>query len=169
MHPGPGVVGVTARGLLQPDACGTCRGSGRQRQRRAFTVRVPRATKSGAERVLSGHGEPGRFGGKAGDLRVTINVRPERWLRRSGDNIVADLFCSLTEAALGARLPVPTVDGVVTVDVPAGVRSGTKLRLRGKGVPRDAGGRGQVHRGDQIVNVFVETPKADDPGGANSP
>lgn len=140
-------------GLLQLDACQTCRGRGTRRKTRSFRVRLPPGTEPGAERVIEGEGEPGRFGGPAGDLRVTVNVTPHPWLRREGDEVHCEAPVSLTEAALGAKIPVPTVDGVVHVDVPPGVRSGTKLRLRGKGVPR----KGQA-RGDQLVTVVVETP-----------
>lgn len=148
-------------GLVQPDPCQACGGRGTRRQPRSFQVRLPPGTDAGAERVLQGEGEPGRFGGAAGDLRVTVNVTPHPWLRREGDEILCEVPLSPAEAALGAKVPVPTVDGLVHVDVPPGVRSGTKLRLRGKGVPRSArssrreGGEG---RGDQLVMVVVETP-----------
>lgn len=140
-------------GLLQRDPCQGCRGRGTRRQTRSFRVRLSPGTEPGAERVLEGEGEPGRFGGAAGDLRVTVNVTPHPWLRREGDEIHCDVPVSLTEVAVGAKIPVPTVDGLVEVDVPPGVRSGTKLRLRGKGVPRK-----NQPRGDQLVTVLVETP-----------
>ena len=148
-------------GLTQSDPCQSCRGVGKKKQRRTFEVRVPAGTESGAQKVLQGQGEPGRFGGEAGDLRVTINVRNHPWLQRRGDEIRCELPVSITEATLGARLPVPTVDGVVTVDVPPGVRSGTKLRLRGKGVPRPPTQRRRTDpsRGDQLVTVVIETPQ----------
>jgi molecular chaperone DnaJ len=154
--------------MLQTEPCEACRGSGKRKQKRVFTVTLPPGTEAGACKVLERLGEPGRFGGEAGDLRVTVNVRPHAWLERRGDEIHADLDCSVTEAALGASVPVLTVDGVVMVDLPAGVRSGTKLRLRGKGVPRnqrsrpsgsgDQRRRGAAPRGDQLVTVIVETP-----------
>jgi len=140
-------------GLLQPDPCQGCRGRGTRRQVRSFCVRLPPGTKAGAERVIEGEGEPGRFGGSSGDLRVTINVTPHPWLRRKDDEIHCEVPLSTGEAARGAKVPVPTVDGVVEVEVPPGVRSGTRLRLRGKGVRGP--GRG---RGDQLVTVVVETP-----------
>ena len=98
-------------------------------------------------------GEPGRFGGAPGNLRVTVNVRAHAFLTRKGDDIHCDLPISITEAAVGGKVEVPTVDGWVDLQIPAGTRSGSKLRLRGKGVPK---GRGQ--RGDQLVAVQVETP-----------
>lgn len=144
-------------GLLQKDACQTCRGVGKRRAARAFTVTLPPGVDSGAQKVLAGQGEPGRFEGESGDLKVTVHVRPDPFLERRGDELRAELFVSLTEAALGARVEVPTVDGPVHLDIPAGVRSGTKLRLRGKGVPSKQG------RGDQLVSITVETPELTDP------
>jgi molecular chaperone DnaJ len=156
-------------GMLQAEPCDACRGSGKRKQQRVFTVNLPAGTEAGATKVLEGLGEPGRFGGEAGDLRVTVNVRPHPWLQRRGDEIHTELHCSVGEAALGASVPVLTVDGVVKVDLPAGVRSGTKLRLRGKGVPRTRSrpsGSGDqrrraASRGDQLVTVVVETPLAE--------
>jgi molecular chaperone DnaJ len=149
-------------GMLQVEACEVCRGSGRRKQTRTFTVTLPPGTEAGAQKILEGLGEPGRYGGEAGDLRVTVNVRPHAWLERRGDEIHTEVHCSITEAAIGASVPVLTVDGVVKVDLPAGVRSGTKLRLRGKGVPfgKEQRRRGAATRGDQLVNVVVETPQA---------
>jgi molecular chaperone DnaJ len=149
-------------GMIHKDPCATCSGRGTRRTARHFTVRLPPGTDAGAERLLEGQGEPGRFGASPGDLRVTINIRPHPWLSRDGDDIRCEVPVSLTEAVRGAKVPVPTVDGVVWVDVPAGIKSGTRLRLRGKGVPRAkaSGRRGKAggDRGDQLVNVVVETP-----------
>ncbi|MBX7083899.1 MAG: J domain-containing protein [Nannocystaceae bacterium] len=146
-------------GMIQLDACGDCRGSGARKQRRAFDVKLPPGTAAGAERVLTGLGEPGRFGGEPGDLRITVNVRPHPRLRRDGDDIRCELAISLTEAALGTKVLVPTVDGEVELEVPAGIRSGTKLRLRNKGVPLAEAARRKPARGDQLVEVVVETPQ----------
>jgi molecular chaperone DnaJ len=156
---GPGLLAPRSRcgrcdgtGMVAVDPCKVCRGRGKRRQRRAFKVSVPPGTEAGAERVLAGQGEPGRFGGRNGDLRVTVNVRPHRWLSRHGQEVRCEVPISVTEAARGARVPVPTVEQVVTMEVPAGIASGTRLRLRGKGIP------GPDSRGDQIVTVVVETP-----------
>jgi len=138
--------------MVAVDPCKVCRGRGKRRQRRAFKVVVPPGTEAGTQRVLAGQGEPGRFGGRSGDLRVTVNVRPHPWLSRHGREVRCEVPVSVTEAARGARVPVPTVDQVVMMEVPAGIASGTRLRLRGKGIPGPDG------RGDQIVTVVVETP-----------
>ncbi len=144
-------------GLLQEDACETCKGAGKRRSERAFTVTLQPGVESGAQKVLTGQGEPGRFEGEAGDLKVTIRVRPDPFLERRGSDLRCELLLSLTEAALGCTLEIPTVDGLVKLDIPAGIRSGTKLRLRGKGVPAKHG------RGDQLVSVRIETPSSADP------
>ncbi|MBK8717843.1 MAG: J domain-containing protein [Deltaproteobacteria bacterium] len=150
-------------GMVQIDPCSDCRGSGSRRQARAFDVKLPPGTAAGTERVLTGLGEPGRFGGEPGDLRTTVNVRPHPRLVRDGDDLRCDATISIAEAALGTRLSVPTVDGDAWLEVPAGIKSGTKLRLRGKGVPTAAGGKSS-RRGDQLVLVTVETPAV--PSGA---
>lgn len=144
-------------GMLQSEPCETCRGRGMRRFARAFCVRIPAGSESGAQRVLEGQGEPGRFGGRPGDLRVTVNLRPHPMLKRVGEEIRCDVTVSVTEAAFGEKVRVPTVDGVAIVDVPPGVATGTRLRLRGKGVPA-TGSKGRT-RGDQIVTVRIETPQ----------
>lgn len=149
-------------GLVQVDPCTACKGSGARRQARAFDVKLPPGTEPGAERVLAGLGEPGRFGGDPGDLRVTVSVRAHPRLVREGDEVRCELHVSVTEAACGARVSVPTVDGDVELEIPAGIKSGTRLRLRGKGVPRTEAKRGAPPRGDQLVGVVVETPTATD-------
>jgi molecular chaperone DnaJ len=141
-------------GMIQQDPCTTCRGRGVLKQQRSFDVRLPPGTDSGTEKILRGQGEPGRFGGDPGNLRIMINVRKHDWLVRDGQNLVVKLPIPITRAALGGKLPVPTIDGWVDMDVPAGIASGTKLRLKGKGVPDARGGRG-----DQFVELVVETPK----------
>lgn len=147
-------------GLIHSDPCRKCRGKGTRRSPRQFSVRLPPGTASGAQRVLSGQGEPGRFGAVAGDLRVTVNVRPHPWLTRDGHDIRCELPVSVSEAARGAKVAVPTVDGPVDVEVPAGVKSGTRLRLRGKGVPAtpDNAAADRRGRGDQLVTVRIEAP-----------
>ena len=141
-------------GMIQQDPCAVCRGRGVLKQDRSFDVRIPPGTDNGTEKVLRGQGEPGRYGGDPGHLRITINVRPHEWLRRDGQNLTVKLPIPLTRAALGGKIPVPTIDGWVDMDVPAGVASGTKLRLKAKGVPDSRG-----NQGDQLVELQVETPK----------
>ncbi len=140
-------------GLIQRDPCKACRGRGVLKQERSFDVRLPPGTDAGTEKILRGQGEPGRFDGEPGNLRITVNVRPHPFLVRDGQNLRTTVPISITRAALGGKVPVPTIDGWVDMEVPPGVSSGSKLRLRGKGVPDTRGGRG-----DQFVELLVETP-----------
>ena len=107
---------------------------------------------------LRGKGRPGLNGGPPGDALVEIAVRPHPYFRREGDNIHLDLPVSLAEAVLGAKIKVPTPAGAVTMTVPKDSNTGTVLRLRGKGVPRKGGGRG-----DEYVTLKVILPEKHDP------
>lgn len=150
-------------GLVHQDPCERCRGRGAHREKRSFKVRIPPGTEPGAERLVKGQGEPGQFGGPPGNLRVTVNVKEHPWLRRSGAEIHVDLVVSVSEAARGGKVPVPTVTGPALVEIPAGVASGARLRLRGKGVPQEKG-----PAGDQLVTVQVETPRLQAVGAVGS-
>jgi molecular chaperone DnaJ len=155
-------------GLVHVDPCASCGGRGQRTTLRSFDVAIAPGTAAGAERLLDGLGEPGRFGGEAGTLRITINVRPHPWLERRGDEIWMDLPVSVGEAALGARVDVPTLDGWVTLDLPAGTKTGAKLRLKGRGVPVVVNGGTIVRRGDQFVRVVIETPELKPPESPRS-
>jgi molecular chaperone DnaJ len=164
---GEGVLGRRTRcgrcrgtGLVTLDPCTTCRGEGTRRRQRSFDVTIPAGTEPGTERSVVGAGEPGRFGGEPGDLRVTVDVRAHPTLRREGSDLVGELALTWGEAARGGRLALETIDGVAELEVPPGIRTGTRLRLRGKGVPRPGG-----QRGDQLVTVTIETPRLQGPHG----
>jgi DnaJ-class molecular chaperone len=119
-------------------------------------VTIPPGVDNGSVIRLSGQGHPGPGGGPAGDLRLTVKVAPHPHFRREGANLLLDLPITPTEAALGERIEVPTLsEGKVVVTVPPGTSSGTKLRLRGKGVLDQKTRR----RGDQLVVVKVVIPK----------
>lgn len=125
---------------------------------RSLDVTIPAGTRNGQSLRLKGQGGPGYGGAPAGDAYIEIHVAPDRLFRREGDDIHLDLPVTLGEAVLGARVRVPTVDGPVDLSVPAGSNSGARLRLRGKGVPKPGGGRG-----DQLVALKVMLPdKPDD-------
>jgi DnaJ-class molecular chaperone len=110
----------------------------------------------GATIRLGGQGEPGSNGGPAGDLLLNVQVAPHPYFRREGNDVILELPLSVPEAALGAKIDVPTLsEGKVTLTVPPGTSSGTRLRLRGKGCP-DPKGKG---RGDQLVIAKVVVPK----------
>ena len=116
-------------------------------------VRIPPGVREGAKIRVRGKGEDG-FGGP-GDLYITVHVRGHDYFRREGDDIYVEVPISITEAALGAKVDVPTIDGMTTVTVPAGTSSSRRLRLRGKGVAAP----GKSSRGDQYVQIKIVAPK----------
>lgn len=143
------------RGEVITEPCPTCQGSGVEERARTVRARVPAGVTDGQSVRLPGKGEPGRAGGKPGDLLVRVNVSEHPALRRSGDNLAMTVPITFAEAALGAKVAVPTLDGVVTLKIPAGTDSGRTFRVRGRGAPR-AGGGGQ---GDLLVTVQVAVPQ----------
>lgn len=121
-----------------------------------LTVKIPAGIDDGQTIRLSGQGSPGSGGGSAGDLLITIRISPHPWFRRDGHNLLIDVPLSPSEAALGAKIDVPTLtEGEVVLSVPPGTSSGAKLRLRGKGVRNPKTG----DRGDQFVVLKIVLPK----------
>jgi molecular chaperone DnaJ len=143
-------------GKVVVDPCPGCEGTGLERVEREFRVSIPPGTESGAVRRIPREGEPGRFGGAPGDLHVLVRVLEHPLFERRGTDVVCEIPVSVTQAALGAQIEVPTLDGKVKMRVPEGTQSGRLFRLKGKGIPRGPG-KGAV-RGDQHVRIVVETP-----------
>ncbi len=131
---------------------------GTRRVNEDIEVRIPAGVDDGAKIRVRGKGDEGSRGGPPGDLYVMLSVTPHPWFRREGRNVVLDLPLSLKEATLGARLDVPTIDGMVQLTVPAGSASGQRLRLKGRG----AGSASGRPRGDQIMVLQIVTPKGID-------
>ena len=140
-------------GTIVDVKCPECRGTGGVTKTRTLNVRIPSGVVDGQKVRLAGRGEPGDRGGAAGDLFVVIRVKPHDVFGRTGDDITLTVPISFAEAALGADLRVPTLDGVVTVRVPPGTPSGRTFRVRGKGVTRRQG-----KAGDLLVTVDVHVP-----------
>ena len=140
----------TGRAIEQ--VCPTCRGTGSERRTRSFQVKVPAGVKDRARIKLGGRGEPGPVGAPSGDLYVRVHVRPHRFFGRKGNDLTVDVPITYPEAALGANIEVPTLDGPVTMKVPAGTPSGKTFRLKGRGVRRKGGA------GDLLVTVNVDVP-----------
>jgi molecular chaperone DnaJ len=134
--------------------CPTCRGEGRVMDERAYTVDIPAGVSGGQTLRLQGRGSIGPRGGQAGDLYVHLRVRPHERFVRDGDDLHTELHVTFPQAALGARLPLETLDGVEELVVSPGTQSGAVHRFRSRGVPR-LDGRG---RGDLLVHVVVDTP-----------
>ena len=141
------------RGQVIDDPCPTCHGSGGTRRTRELKVKVPAGIEDGARIRLAERGEAGPPGGRPGDLYVQVRVSPHRFFGRTGPNLTLRLPITYTEAALGAQVEVPTLNGSVKLKVPAGTANGRTFRVRGKGAPRGNGGRG-----DLLVTVEVEVP-----------
>jgi len=134
--------------------CRACQGTGRREKTTEVTLRIPPGVDTGTRLRSSGNGEPGLHGGPPGDLYVVLHVRPHDLFQREGDDLLCELPISFTQAALGAELEVPTLDGPALIRIPPGTQSGTVFRLKGKGV-RNVQGYG---RGDLHVRVTVEVP-----------
>jgi len=149
------------RGRLIIDPCAECGGKGTLERLAQLRVRVPPGAGDGTTLRYSGEGESGQRGGSAGDLRVVLEVQPHALFRRDGADIHLELPISFREAALGAQLEVPTLEGPVRMRIPAGTDSGRVFRLRGRGAPRLHG----EGRGDEHVTVIVEVPQALDETG----
>lgn len=134
--------------------CHTCQGRGFERRTRKKVVNIPGGVDTGTQIRLAGEGQPGVNGGPNGNLYITINVMAHQFFRRRDNDIVLDLDINIAQAALGAEVDIPTVDGAAKLKIPAGTQPGKVLRLRGKGVPflRSNG------RGDQLVVINVEIP-----------
>ena len=142
-------------GTIVDEKCPECHGSGGVTKTRTLNVRIPAGVSDGQRIRLKGKGEPGDRGGPAGDLYVLTRVRPDRLFGRDGDDLTLAVPVTFPEAALGADLRIPTLDGSVTLRVPPGTPSGRTLRVRGKGVARRDGSTG-----DLLVTVQLVVPVA---------
>ncbi len=140
-------------GRVVQTPCPTCGGTGSRRRTRSFQVKVPAGVQNGARIRLSGRGEPGPAGAQPGDLYVQVRVQPHAFFGRSGHDLTLELPVTYAEAALGADVRVPTLNGPVTMKVPAGTPNGKTFRLKGKGVPRRGG------HGDLLVTTRIEVPR----------
>jgi len=141
-------------GTIVKNPCDTCLGQGRVRRTKKLSVKVPPGVDTGDRIRLAGEGEAGRNGGPPGDLYVEVNVRDHPIFERDGEHLSCEVPVSFATAALGGTLAVPTLDGEVTIKVPAETQSGRVFRLRDKGVKPVRGGP----RGDLFCRVVVETP-----------
>ena len=141
-------------GTVISDPCPECHGRGRNRKTKTLSVKVPAGVDDGDRIRLSGEGEAGRNGGPEGDLYVEIRVNPHKIFTRDGPDLACEVPISMATATLGGEVELPTLDGNVSLKVPAGTQSGKIFRLRGKGVitVRDP------RQGDLFAKVAVETP-----------
>ncbi|HYK72506.1 MAG TPA: molecular chaperone DnaJ [Pseudoneobacillus sp.] len=134
--------------------CSTCGGSGKVKKRRKINVKIPAGVDDGQQLRVSGQGEPGVNGGPSGDLYVVFHVRSHEFFERDGDDIYCEMPITFVQAALGDEIEVPTINGKVKLKIPAGTQTGTKFRLKGKGVPNVRG----YGVGDQHILIRIITP-----------
>jgi molecular chaperone DnaJ len=143
------------RGLVVDDPCPTCHGSGRAKSGKTMQVRIPSGVSDGQRIRIKGKGSPGEGGGAAGDLYVTVHVKPHSVFGRSGANLTVAVPVTYSEATLGAEIEVPTLKGgPVKLRIPPNTPNGRTFRVRGKGVPKANG-----EHGDLLATVEVTVPK----------
>jgi len=136
-------------------ACNVCKGDGRVFGEETLDVDIPAGVHEGIQLSMSGKGNSGAKGGPPGDLIITIEEAPHEEFTREGNNIMFELFVNIADAAIGAQVEVPTLDGRARIKIPPGTQSGKIFRLREKGLPALQ----SYHRGDQLIHVNVWTPK----------
>ncbi len=140
------------------NVCPTCHGEGRVTKTEMVETRIPQGVSSGSRLRVAGKGNAGTMGGPAGDLYITVRIEPHPFFRREGDNIEIVLPVTVSEAGLGAKIEVPTIDGRALLKVPQGTQNGQRFRLREKGVFNAR----KNQRGDEIVEVVIQAPKVQD-------
>jgi molecular chaperone DnaJ len=141
-------------GQIVKDPCPSCRGEGRRREERHIKVRIPAGVDTGMRLRIAGEGEGGVHGGRTGDLYVVIEVKDDPHFRRDGSDLQVEAPITISLAALGGQVKIPTLEGQEVIAIPAGTQPGAVLRLRGKGMPHPNGGP----RGDLYATVSLRIP-----------
>ena len=141
-------------GMINPNPCRSCGGSGIVPKSERLNVKIPAGVDNGSKVRVAGMGSPGDRGGPPGDVYIVTRVRPHAYFERKGDNLYSEAQVTVKEAAFGDKIEIPTVDGMVSLTLPEGVQTGQQLKLRGKGVPHLGGGG----VGDHYVTIKVVTP-----------
>jgi molecular chaperone DnaJ len=141
-------------GKIIPEPCTTCNGQGKIKQQKTLEIKIPSGIDDGQRIRSTGNGEPGQNGGPPGDLYIEIRLRKHDIFERDGDDLHCQVPVSMTTAALGGEIDVPTLGGKATIDIPEGTQSGKTFRLRGKGIK----GVRSSYPGDLYCHIAVETP-----------
>lgn len=144
------------KGTFNPTPCTRCKGAGRIRKTQKKEINIPAGIDEGQVFTVRGEGNQGVNGGPAGDLRVGVSIKPHEYFEREGYNVWYDMKISYVQAALGDKLRVPTLDGQVEYELPAGTQPGQVFKLKGRGIPVLNTSR----RGDQLIRITVEVPKS---------
>jgi len=141
-------------GEVITNACKKCKGTGRIPKKRTISVKIPAGVHEGQAIRVAGEGEPGRKSGPNGDLYCYVRVKPHEFLQRDGNDLIAIVPISFTQASLGATIEVPSLNGTRQLKVPAGTQYGSIFRIKGQGLPNM-----RTHRtGDELVQIIIETP-----------
>ncbi len=143
------------RGRIITDPCKACKGQGNVKKFKSIQVKIPAGVDTGSRLRISNEGEMGLYGGPPGDLYIILNVEEHSFFKREGNDLYCEVPLSFTQAALGAEIEVPTLDGTSKIKIPLGTPSGRIFYLKGKGIQK-LGGYG---KGDQIVKVYIDVPK----------
>jgi len=143
-------------GVIITAKCTACRGEGLQRGEETISINIPAGVSEGMQLSMSGKGNAAPRGGIPGDLIILVEEVPHETLKRDGINVIYDLYINFADAALGASVEIPTIDGKAKIKIEPGTQGGKILRLKGKGIPEV----NAYHKGDQLVYVNVWTPKA---------
>lgn len=142
------------QGTIIDQPCPQCQGRGRVGESRKITVKIPAGVRDGSKIKIRGKGEAGSYGGPPGDLYIITRVASHPLFRREGSDVLLTVPVTFTEAALGAKVTIPTLNGQVALKIPAGTQDGRVFRLRGKGAPKLKG----IGRGDMLASVRVVVP-----------
>ncbi|EKD58602.1 MAG: chaperone HSP40, co-chaperone with DnaK [uncultured bacterium] len=143
-------------GKTYSQKCHKCKGEGSVKEQQTINIDIPAGISDGQTISLQGYGEAGERGAQSGDLYVTVHVRPHPKFERKGNNILSQEHIKFTQAVLGDKIDVQTIEGYVKMKIPSGTQSGEIFRIKGEGIP-ELGRRG--YRGDQLVKVIVDIPK----------
>ena len=143
-------------GKIITDPCKACKGQGRIRTYKSISVKIPGGVDTGSRLRISGEGEMGFHGGPRGDLYIYLNIEEHPFFKRDGNDLYCDVPVSFPQAALGAEIEVPLIDGTHKLKIPAGTPSNKIFHIRGKGIQKLGGS----HRGDHIVRIYVDVPKS---------
>ena len=142
-------------GQVITNPCKKCKGTGRVPKKRVVNIKIPKGVHEGQGIRVAGEGEPGRGGGPRGDLYCYVRVKSHEFLQRNGNDLIATVPISFTQAALGTTIDVPSLDGAKGLKIPPGTQYGSVFRIKGQGLPDIRTGR----TGDELVQIAIETPK----------
>lgn len=145
----------SGQGHVITNPCRKCRGTGQVPKKRTVSIKIPAGVHEGQGIRVTGEGEPGKHGGPRGDLYCYVRVKAHPFLMRDGNDLIANVPISFTQASLGVMIDVPSIDGTKQLRIPAGTQHGNMFRIKNQGIVDMRTGR----KGDEIIRVAIEIPK----------